>query len=345
MSKTSVAKVTKAPRRDKVPELGKINIVGLFEAEAAALLQAADRGLILHKTHNIRDSGALLESTFRQIIGRRLPPQAQMAHGYLYDLESTCTPQVDAMVLSAADNYPMMTAEGEAIYAPFTSCRAYAEIKSSTGDVAKQLVQATKISTCIAEMAATLKNRHAGTTMPEQVGSVLLYANSSNAKAAPFATWFSENSKEPTLVVFLDKAVLISRRPMLNSLFEMGDGESQSTETLGLAEPFTGGEAWLYKPVAETVPEARGRVLLWLYYWLLYCATQHEVESAQAGMEQAELLNSALETTDVTLPVRGGKHQLPPIAAFIAAANKRFPLLAVEKLANFNDLIPSFESC
>lgn len=116
MSKTTGVKAAKAAKAANVesgnaPKLGEINIVGLFEAEAAALLQAADRGLILHKTHNTRDSGALLESTFRQIVGSRLPPQAQMAHGYLYDLESTCTSQIDAMLLSAADNYPMMAVE------------------------------------------------------------------------------------------------------------------------------------------------------------------------------------------------------------------------------------------
>lgn len=346
MSRKSTAKVTKAPR-DKAPKPGKINIVGLFEAEAAALLQAADRGIILHKTHNIRDSGALLESTFRQIIGRRLPPQAQMAHGYLYDLNSTCTPQVDAMVLSAADNYPMMTAEGEAIYAPFTSCRAYVEIKSSIGDVAKQLGQAAEISTRIAKMATELRSLHLVTAMPERVGSVLLYANSHDAKAASFAEWFRKGSKEPTLVVFLDKAVVISRRPILNSCFKWDDNESQRAETLDLADPFNGNEAWLYKPKATTVSEARGRVLLWLYYWLLYCATRHEVERAKADKEQVELLNSALmnsalTTAEVMPSVRGSKHQLPPVAAFIAAANQSFPLLAVKKLADFNDLIPDF---
>lgn len=339
---TKAAKWTRA-RRTKVPNLGKINIVGLFEAEAEALLQAVDRGLILHKTHNIKDSGALLESTFRQIIGRRLPSQAQMAQGYLYDLESTCTPQIDAMVLSAVDNFPMMTAEGDAIYAPFTSCKAYVEIKSSTGDVAKQLGQAEKISKRIAEMAASLVEFHAGTAGPRQVGSVLLYATSDGAKAAPFTNWFSTPSKGPTLVVFLDKAVVISRRPALNSFCDWSGEEGGQTETLNFADPFGGHEAWLYKPDAKSLPDARGRVLLWLYYWLLYCATEHEVERAKVDKEQVELLDSALSAGDAMLPARGGKLQLPPVSAFIAAANRRFPLLAIKALADFNDLIPCFE--
>lgn len=265
MSKTTGVKAAKAAKAANVesgngPKLGEINIVGLFEAEAAALLQAADRGLILHKTHNTRDSGALLESTFRQIVGSRLPPQAQMAHGYLYDLESTCTSQIDAMLLSAADNYPMMAVEGEAIYAPFTSCRAYVEIKASAREVAKQLGQVANISARIAEMASTLGPHRAGTAMPERVGSVLLYENSTGVKAKPFARWFSKNPSKPTLVVFLDKAVVISRRPILNEFFDCPGGGSQSPATLYLSDPFAGGEAWIYKPDAKTVAEARGRV-------------------------------------------------------------------------------------
>ena len=344
MSRKPAAKVTQA-RPAEVPKLGEINIVGLFEAEATLLLQAEKRGQFLHKTHNIRDSGALLESTFRQIIGSRLPPQAQMAHGYLYDLDSICTPQIDAMVLSAADNYPMMAAEGGAIYAPFTCCRAYVEIKSSTRDVANQLDQAAKISTRIAEMAATLGALREGTAIPEQVGSVLLYANSRGAKAKPFATWFGENSKEPTLVVFLDKAVVISRRPILNSFFHLDDGKNGCAERLNLEDPFGESEAWLYKPKATTAPEARGMVLLWLYYWLLYCATRHQVERAKADKEQNERLDTVLTTIDEMPLWRGSKHQSPPVTAFIAAANKRFPLLAVKKLADFKELIPSFENC
>jgi len=345
MSKASSAKAAKKTklRSAVASKPGEINIVGLFEAEAAALLQAAERGLILHKTHNIRDSGALLESTFRQIIGMRLPPQAQMAHGYLYDLESTCTPQVDAMVLSATDNYPMMSAEADAIYAPFTSCRAYVEIKSSTGRVVKtQLDQAAKISKRIANMAATLGSLHERTAMPKQVGSVLLFANSCGAKAKPFSEWFKRESNGLTLVVFLDKAVVISRRSVANESLTWDDAH---TETLLLSEPFNGKEAWLYKPQAKTASEARGLVLLWLYYWLLYCGTKHEVERAQADREDSELLDSTLAATGTQRVEQSRKRQLPPVSAFIDAANRRFPLFAVKKLADFKDLIPDFENC
>lgn len=348
--KTVPVKVAKAARVTKAvcpkgADTGEINIVGLFEAEAAALLQSVKRGLILHKTHNIRDSGALLESTFRQIIGSRLPSQAQMAHGYLYDLESNCTPQIDAMVLSAEHNYPMMKAEGEAIYAPFTSCRAYVEIKSSSKEVTKQLSQSASISMHISKMAASMSATSAGTASTEKIGSVLLYANSNGAKAAPFNKRFSTHLNVPTLVVFLDKAVVISRRPPLNKFMERTNDDSEHAETLDLSGPFAGDEAWLYKPKAKTLSEARGLVLLWLYYWLLYCATQNEVKRAEANKKQAELLNSTLAASDAMFSTQSHQYQVPPVTAFITAANRRFPLVAVKSLADFNGLIPSFESC
>lgn len=46
---------------------GYLNLVGLFQAEAASLLHAVQRGGLIHKTRNIKDSGALLETRFREI--------------------------------------------------------------------------------------------------------------------------------------------------------------------------------------------------------------------------------------------------------------------------------------
>lgn len=338
----TTAAASKAPK-ENAPKPGELNIVGLFEAEAAALLQAAERGRILHKTRNIRDSGTLLESTFRQIIGSRLPPQAQMAHGYLYDLESTCTPQVDAMILSAADNYPMMSAEGGAIYAPFTSCRAYVEIKSSVGDALKCLRQTAKISNRIAEMGKPFSDFGGTPSRPEQVGSILLFANSEGAKAAPFIDWFEKGHRYPALVVFLDKAVVISRRPVYKSLLTWFPEEGGDIkETLDLGDPFNGDEAWLYRPSAQDPTEAKGMALLWLYYYLLFCATSHEVERARDDKKQREQVDSVLTASDTLLSHGSHNGKIPPVAAFVAAANRRFPLVAWQKLATVTEFTSSF---
>ena len=129
--------------KEKVP--GFLNIPRLFEAEALSLLEAVERGKLLHNTKNIRDSGGPLEARFRTLLADRMPEGIQVRTGYLYDIESNCTPQVDAMLINGSDNHAMMTTEEGAIYAPFTSVLATIEIKSSVGDVAKQLSQTNNI--------------------------------------------------------------------------------------------------------------------------------------------------------------------------------------------------------
>ncbi|ABE43862.1 DUF6602 domain-containing protein [Polaromonas sp. JS666] len=296
---------------------GKLNIVGLFEAEAASLLHAVERGRLLHKTRNIRDSGALLESRFCEIIGSRLPPQTQLAHGYLFDVDSTCTPQIDAMLLSAADNHPMMAGEGGAIYAPFTSCKAYVEIKSAVGDAAKQLGQTAKIAERIKEMRTSLLSRQPDSFRFERIASVLLFVQSEGAKAADFINWYKESRWPPTLVVFLDKALVIAQRPALYNFVKM-----YNEETLTFEESLSGTDAWLYRPAGDDPTEARGRVLLWLYYFLLYCATEREVKKA---------------SEDGNNDHGQARAEIPPVKAFIIAASRQFPLVPVQELQKVTD--------
>ena len=47
---------------------GQISLPGIFSAAAQELLTSIQRGRILHKTHNIRDAGAPLEASFRDLV-------------------------------------------------------------------------------------------------------------------------------------------------------------------------------------------------------------------------------------------------------------------------------------
>lgn len=291
---------------------GYINLVGLFQAEAASLFHAVQRGGLIHKTKNIKDSGALLETRFREIINRRLPPEATLAHGYLFDLDSKCTPQIDAMLLSANDNYSMMDGEGGAVYAPFTCCKAYVEVKSSIGNAAKQLKQTVRIANRIDEMRKSLQAHNPASFQFEQVASVLLFVKSDGAKPTDFITWYAKSRHRPTLIVFLDKARVIAQRPFMRRFFE-----TNVQETLTVEESLSNGDPWLFQPACNTESEARGRVLLWLYYFLLHRATVRKIERPVESSENA--------TGRV-------KVEIPPVEAFIRAANRQFPLIPIQEL-------------
>lgn len=199
----------KTPPTERTKVSGNLDIPRLFQAEALSLLEAVERGKLLHATKNIRDSGGPLEACLRKLLADRMPSSVQVGHGHLYDVNSKCTPQIDAMVLSALDNHTMMSTEEGAIYAPFASALAIIEIKSSVDNVASQLEQTDKIVRDITGMANDLRSRRPGGTgasLPAAV-SVLFYATSNGAKINDFRKWqASGKGKMPTYVVFLDRA-------------------------------------------------------------------------------------------------------------------------------------------
>lgn len=253
----------------KVP--GNLNLPRLFQAEALSLLEAVERGKLLHGTKNIRDSGGPLEARLRGLLSDRMPSGVQIAKGYLYDVDSDCTPQIDAMLLASADNHSMMTTEDGAVYAPFASALVILEIKSSIGDVSRQLEQTCEIVSRIKKMGIALRERShfgSGSTLPNPI-SVLFYASSSGAKLKDFQDWHaSHRGAMPTYVVFLDRACILTARNFVSEVFDFGEGPS-----IGFSDYLNPASICLCS--SEIQDEHRqGRVLLWLYFSLLNVATR-----------------------------------------------------------------------
>jgi hypothetical protein len=296
---------TTSDEPEKVP--GNLDIPRLFQAEALSLFEAVERGKLLHGTKNIRDSGGPLEVRLRKLLTDRMPRGIQVGHGYLYDVDSNCTPQVDAMLLSEQDNHTMMTTEDGAIYAPFTSALAVLEIKSSVGDMAKQLRQTREIVMRTRKMAGALRERRAsgpGAVLPDPV-SVLFYATSNGAKFSSLRDWYAENDFfTPTYVVFLDRGCIVAQRHI-------------STEVLDFGEPLPVGFDDYRNPAARCLcsPQIEdeygpGRALLWLYFTLLNVANQFN-------------------------------GNLRPASDFIRDASQRFALKVVGELESCTDWPPS----
>jgi hypothetical protein len=238
-----------------------------------------------------------------------MPRGVEVGHGYLYDVDSNCTPQIDAMLLSAPDNHSMMMTEDGAVYAPFASALAVIEIKSSVGDVTKQLKQTAEIVSRIHRMASELRGRRtgSGSVLPRPV-SVLFYASSVDAKLDEFRKWYVDASfVAPTYVVFLDRACILAQR---NHLHELLDYEVPPPIDFN---DHRNAASWhLCSPEPRDAYRC-GRALLWLYFALLNAANQF-----------------------------GGNTR--PASDFIRDASERFALRAVESLGSASDWPPSL-SC
>jgi hypothetical protein len=204
----------------KIP--GHIDIVNLFQAEALDLVGAVVRGRLLHKTRNIRDSGAPLEAKLRDFFRSKLPQQFDVMQGYFFDIQSNCTPQVDAMIIKAVDRHELMVSQEGAGYVPFTSALALIEVKNSAQNIRSNLDQLFVIVSSIRGMQKDLRDRrpNGGPILNDPI-SIMFFGNSENAKLEDFKDWFEKNPMSaPTYTVLLDKGVIITKRNLFSEIFE-----------------------------------------------------------------------------------------------------------------------------
>jgi hypothetical protein len=255
----------KKPKATPIKLPGSIDIVSLFQAEALDLIGAINRGRLLHGTRNIRDSGAPLEKRLREFFQARLPFQFQVVQGYFFDIKSRCTPQIDLMVVNAADRHELMVSEEGVSYLPFTSALAVMEVKNSARDVDGNLNQLAAIVDSINEMQSDLHRRRpqGGTMLPEII-SVLFFGESKDSKLEDFKGWYASHPHSvPTFTVLLDRGVIITKIGALNHFFEP-DG----VPSVDFYDHRNGRELFLCTP--EIMDDKKmGRALLWLYFALV----------------------------------------------------------------------------
>jgi hypothetical protein len=240
---------------------GEIDLVRLFEADAIELLSAVERGKILHSTKNIRESGAPLEVAFREFLRSKMPSVYRVLTGYLFDVDSKCTPQIDAMIISGEECHELMTSAEGASYVPFVGAHSVFEVKNTTYDVEASLDQISAVLKSMASMRSQIRRQSRTSAEVTQPLSVAFFAESSSSKLSDFQAWYAAHppSDAPTYTFLLDKAVIIAS---CSNLVEMiADG---GLAPVGFTDHTSMGNPYLCTPRIRTDCR-RGRALLWLY--------------------------------------------------------------------------------
>jgi hypothetical protein len=236
--------------------VGVLNLIGAFEAFAARLLVAVDQGRILHATKNIRDSGAPLEQEFRAFLSSRLPAPFRVRHGYIYDVESRCSPQIDVIITDAEQEIAMLGSGEDAQYLPFTATYVIGEIKGSATAIDSHLDQLGTRVDAFWEMNKRLKQEHSDARANESLFSLLLVGDASKADYEKILAHHRDNSKRlPGCIVFLNTQEVIS------CASNILDSEYLSFSQYG---PYL----WIYGPATDEY--GKGKVLLWLFYRIVY---------------------------------------------------------------------------
>ncbi|WP_156901633.1 DUF6602 domain-containing protein [Azohydromonas australica] len=248
--------------------LGKLDLERLFQVEAMELLGAVDKGAVLHGSYNIRDSGASIESAFRNILDSRLPSIFGVMQGYLFDDEVSCTPQIDCIVTDAEESHEILKSIEGSTYAPFTCALAVFEIKNTCYDFSAAFDQVLKINKIFLEM----KNRGEQRKSQDEPGikvpiSILLFGKTDDCSLLKIQSLYEKQFvKNPNLLphytILLDKGIVLAHR-FGGAFFTFPRGELKfdEYESRGCVHIFTPKKCDDLKS---------GRVLLWLYFAVVF---------------------------------------------------------------------------
>lgn len=291
---------------DDTSKLGHIDLVRLFETEADQLIAAAHRGAVLHGTKNIRESGGHIEHELRRLLGRMLPAQFRVLQGYYFDIDSNCTPQIDAMIVNSAECHEIMQSAEGSSYVPITSALAIFEVKNSPYSISANFKQLAKRIRAITDMRARVFNSFPQLETPPPLLSVMLFATSEHCDLKDVQAWYKSTTVRPTYTIFLDKGILIAE---ISALHRYVDIEPASQ--LGNDDHEFPGDVYLCTPTQTDFK--KGRLWLWIYFSL--AAYLHKSEGKQRGI--LAFTKKAVDAYEMKSVIRldeaadwEGKHQL-----------------------------------
>jgi len=112
-------------------DLPKLELQGVFQADAAELAAAREKARLVHATKDIRASGDEVEVAARAVLSRKLPGLYYVGHGHIVDARLRTSPQLDVIVADNQQGPVLFRGQGGAEYFPFETVFAVGEVKSS----------------------------------------------------------------------------------------------------------------------------------------------------------------------------------------------------------------------
>jgi hypothetical protein len=246
---------------------GTIDLHGLFEAAAQGLLLSVEQGRLLHKTKNIRDAGSPFETAFRAFLNARLPATFSVTGGYLFDPNSNCTPQIDAIVVDGRESHELLRSDDGAAYVPYPSGRTLIELKNSSKGLAVHVKQVRAVVKAVEEMrndAQTVRRQSSGPYLDRPL-TVLVIGDSSKASLKSFKALYKPGMSDPSYTLLLDKGLIIAA-------YNPGSPTLRYDDRDGINKPLAldwysyrqWGVWGIWEP--ESPGAGSGHALLWLYF-------------------------------------------------------------------------------
>lgn len=243
---------------------GTIDLPSLFQAAAEQLLLAVDHGQLLHKSKNIRDAGAPLEHEFRRFLGARLSSPFEVATGYLFDPNSNCTPQVDAIVVDGRDAHELMRSSEGAAYLPYPAAHALIEVKNSAGRIKAHVDQTTAIVEAVNGMHRAPIAAQVTTQGSFEPPLSILVVGKTGRCAIRHAQAAYLGREAPQYTLLLDKGLVIARRAVADDIFTPAAG---GPPQLSFKDQPGGADWAIWEP--RPGKGRSGMALMWIYFRLI----------------------------------------------------------------------------
>lgn len=112
-------------------ELIRLEIENVLRVDAAEIMAARTKALIIHHSKDIDAAGDEVEQSIRNVLRRKLGSNYYVGHGHLVDSELTTSPQMDVVISERTSSPILFTTANGTEYFPFEAVYAYGEVKSA----------------------------------------------------------------------------------------------------------------------------------------------------------------------------------------------------------------------
>jgi hypothetical protein len=113
------------------PKSYRLEVLGLFQSDAADIAAARVRSQFIHRGGNIRSAGDEVERAVRSYFEQRLPRGFSVHHGHFLDATLALTPQLD-IIIADGERFPVFFRGQDGMeYLPYEGVYAFGEVKSS----------------------------------------------------------------------------------------------------------------------------------------------------------------------------------------------------------------------
>jgi hypothetical protein len=112
-------------------ELTKLEIEKVFLSDAAEIVAARAKAIIIHHTKDIDTAGNEVERAVRKVLRRKLPSSYYVGHGHIVDSQLVNSQQFDVIIADNSRAPVLFQTEDETEYFPYESVYALGEVKST----------------------------------------------------------------------------------------------------------------------------------------------------------------------------------------------------------------------